>query len=128
MEDGKFFDGVLYGDSQDLKSRKQKNKIEDLMEFDNVDILPIYLIAKDKTRVMRQLTRENNPDVKEIVRRFSTDEDDFSDITIQGNIAYKKFFEDQPIYVVENESQNIDDVARTIQNLVSSWAKKDEVS
>ena len=101
--------------------------VENLMEFDNIDILPIYLLAKDKTRVMRQLMRENDPDVKEIIRRFSTDEEDFNDITIQGNIAYKKFFEDQPIYVVENESQNIDDVAKTIQNLVSSWTKKDKV-
>ena len=59
--------------------------------------------------------------------RHKPTEDDFNDITIQGNIAYKKFFEDQPIYVVENESQNIDDVAKTIQNLVSSWTKKDKV-
>lgn len=102
--------------------------VENLMEFENVDVLPIYLIAKDKTRIIRQLTRENEPDVKEIVRRFSTDENDFDDITIQGDIAYKKFFEAQPIYVVENETQNIDDVAKTIQNLVSSWAKTDKVS
>ena len=77
---------------------------------------------------MRKLTRVNVSVLKDIIRRFSTAEEDFNDITIKGNIAYKKFFEDQPIYVVENESQNIDDVARTIQNLVSSWAKKDKVS
>jgi guanylate kinase len=40
--------------------------------------LSIYKInCSDKTRLLRQLNRENNPDVKEIIRRFSADEEDF---------------------------------------------------
>ena len=35
-------------------------------------------MAKDKTRLLRCLNREENPDCEEICRRFMTDEQDFA--------------------------------------------------
>lgn len=46
----------------------------------DIQVIGFYVKAEDKTRMLRQLNRETNPDVKEIVRRFSADEEDFYDI------------------------------------------------
>lgn len=46
------------------------------MEYD-IDLFPIWVKANDKTRLMRQLMRETNPDCKEIVRRYEADNEDF---------------------------------------------------
>ena len=45
----------------------------------DIQVFPIFIEASDKTRMLRQLNREANPDVKEIVRRFKADEEDFSE-------------------------------------------------
>lgn len=45
----------------------------------NLDIFPVWVWASPKTRLMRQLVREPNPDCDEIVRRFKSDEEDFED-------------------------------------------------
>lgn len=57
--------------------------IEILQQNDNIDLTVIYIQADDKDRLLRQLMRENNPDVHEIVRRFSTDEKDFDGARIE---------------------------------------------
>lgn len=41
------------------------------------DIKTLYLDISDKERLLRSLTREKNPDCKEICRRFLADEDDW---------------------------------------------------
>ena len=43
----------------------------------DVKLFAYYLKCDDKTRLLRQLNREEHPDVHEIVRRFGTDEEDF---------------------------------------------------
>lgn len=48
-----------------------------LYETDNLNIYPFQIVADDKIRVLRQLNREEYPDVKEICRRFLADEKDF---------------------------------------------------
>ena len=53
--------------------------IKSLAAQDNILLHIVYVKASDKTRLLRQLNREQNPNVKEIVRRFSTDEADFLD-------------------------------------------------
>ena len=72
-----------------------------LMSLSNVAVLPIYVIADDKTRILRQLNREENPDVKEIIRRFSTDENDFTDVE----------YDTEPIVVRNNDDDTIRSVA-----------------
>lgn len=54
--------------------------IDALLESPEVDLTVFYVHASDKTRLMRQLNREHNPDVEEIIRRYSTDKEDFNDL------------------------------------------------
>lgn len=45
---------------------------------DEYDIKIIRLKVNDKTRLLRQLNREENPNVDEIIRRWKTDKEDFA--------------------------------------------------
>lgn len=55
--------------------------VRSLMKREDIDLTVIYLVANDKQRLLRQLNREDMPNVKEIVRRYSTDEVDFADLS-----------------------------------------------
>ena len=50
------------------------------MPIDGVKVLGYLLECDDKERLLRQLNRESDPDVHEIIRRFMADEEDFADI------------------------------------------------
>lgn len=54
-----------------------------LASMPDVIVCPLYVHASDKTRLLRQLNRETDPDVKEIIRRFGADESDFSEENLQ---------------------------------------------
>jgi guanylate kinase len=54
--------------------------VRQLLDRDDCHVSVFWVQAADKTRLLRQLNREEWPDVKEIVRRFSADEEDFKDI------------------------------------------------
>ena len=45
-----------------------------------VDVTVFRITCTDKIRLLRQLNREENPDVDEIVRRYKTDKEDFFDL------------------------------------------------
>lgn len=47
------------------------------MENEDCDVLVLWVRTPPKERLLRQLMREQYPNVHEIVRRFSTDETDF---------------------------------------------------
>lgn len=49
-----------------------------LQSIPDIMVYSIFVDAPDKVRLLRQLNREENPDVKEIIRRFGADEADFS--------------------------------------------------
>ena len=53
--------------------------LEALMANKNLTVLTLYVRASDKERMLRQLNREENPDVYEIIRRFKADDIDFED-------------------------------------------------
>lgn len=55
----------------------------------DIKLLAYYLQCEDKTRLLRQLNREEHPDVHEIVRRFSTDEEDFEWLDEDDEIIVK---------------------------------------
>ena len=82
------FRGWAYGTSTDALDENKINigvfnpeGIDKLFSLDHhIDLYVVYLIADDKTRLLRQLNREEHPDVQEIVRRFGTDEKDFQDV------------------------------------------------
>ena len=60
-----------------------------LQSIPDIMVYSIFVDAPDKVRLLRQLNREENPDVKEIIRRFGADEADFSpDNLIDINFQY----------------------------------------
>lgn len=46
---------------------------------DELDLTIVYVQTNDKVRLIRQLNREEEPDVDEILRRYRTDQWDFID-------------------------------------------------
>ena len=44
---------------------------------EGINLKVFYIDVDDKTRLLRQLNREENPDVDEIIRRYGTDKVDF---------------------------------------------------
>lgn len=68
--------------------------VKTLKQFDNsiIDTKVYYVAAPDKMRLIRQLNREKNPDIEEILRRYQTDKKDFHnfnyDIILNNNGSY----------------------------------------
>lgn len=54
--------------------------IETLLTIKNIELQVFYVRCSDKERLIRQLQREENPNIKEIFRRYKTDEEDFFDL------------------------------------------------
>mgnify|MGYP003292612109 FL=1 len=85
-----------------------------LQSIPGIMVYSIFIDAPDKVRLLRQLNREENPDVKEIVRRFGADEADFSpDNLIDINFQYTmdnsgKYGLYQLSHELANEILNID--------------------
>lgn len=67
--------------------------IRTMLEDPRLDVRPVYVQVSDKTRLTRALNREEEPDCKEICRRFLTDEEDFKDIDFE----YKIFNNERPL-------------------------------
>lgn len=51
--------------------------VEQLQMRSDIDLIIIRVRASAKTRLLRQLNREEHPDVNEIVRRYIADQNDF---------------------------------------------------
>lgn len=90
LEDSNF-NGWWYGTSIDALRTDMVNVgvfnpegIRSLLKFQDLFDIHIYWIqAMPKTRMLRQLNREQNPDVNEIVRRYGADEADFANIDFE---------------------------------------------
>ncbi len=50
-----------------------------LVQDNRIKILPIYIYASDKTRLIRSLSREKNPDCAKICKRYFIDEEEFKE-------------------------------------------------
>ena len=81
------FNGWFYGTAKQSMDETVVNigvfnpeGIEALFESNEVDVTVYYVRATDKNRLLRQLNRENNPDVDEIIRRFKADREDFCEL------------------------------------------------
>lgn len=46
----------------------------------DIHVIGFYIKCNDKERLLRQLNREQHPNVKEIIRRYGTDEADFFEL------------------------------------------------
>ena len=54
--------------------------IESLLAIPDCRVIVFRIGADDKTRLLRQLNREEDPDVREVIRRFQADYKDFDHI------------------------------------------------
>lgn len=54
-----------------------------LLDRPDIDLKVYYVRASAKARLLRQLNREDNPNVDEIVRRYTADEKDFYDLDFE---------------------------------------------
>lgn len=68
--------------------------IDSIAAHKDIEMVVFYVEAKDKTRLLRQLNRETDPDVHEIIRRFKTDEIDFEDLDFHYNVLVNENEED----------------------------------
>lgn len=91
------FNGWHYGTALDELSTDMINigvfnpqGIECLLEDSRLEIFPIHIYARDKTRLIRSLTREEEPDCYEICRRFQTDMEDFCDIKFDYQVIFNE--------------------------------------
>lgn len=87
--------------------------IDILKDREDIDLRVFYIKTKDKNRLIRQLNREEDPDVEEIIRRFKTDKEDFYDLDFY-------YFE-----LVNDTTNDFNDVVDFISRLTdrSFWAK-----
>lgn len=74
-----------------------------------LNILPIEIIASDKARLIHQLQREINPNIREILRRYDADENDFKDIPFSYCAVY-------------NEDGLLQDAKRDVANIINSYS------
>lgn len=51
-----------------------------LSNNENINLLIFFVSVKDKERLIRSLEREENPDIKEVIRRYEADDKDFLNI------------------------------------------------
>lgn len=77
---------------------------------ENINIQVFYISSSDKSRLLRQLYREEYPDVSEICRRFLADEEDFKNLNFPFRKLRNSFESDvsQCIAIIEetiNEMQ-----------------------
>lgn len=71
-----------------------------------VNFIPFYLKVSDKNRLLRQLNREGNPNVEEIVRRFLRDKLDFEDFERNTTLNY-----------IELKNDNLEDFDKACQKI-----------
>lgn len=68
--------------------------IDSLLGRRDVEVHVFYVIASPKDRLLRQLNREKDPNVDEIIRRYKADEIDFADLDFEYNVLYNEIYED----------------------------------
>ena len=120
------FNGWIYGTNiDDLKPDcvnieiLSPEAIETISQDDRINIFILGCRCNDKTRLIRQLLREDDPDVNEIIRRFSADKRDFSDFEMTHcSHNYGIIYTDSGLSISEEAAEAV--------NLVRSWAEEDK--
>jgi guanylate kinase len=81
------FNGWYYGTSYNALKEDMPNigvfnpdGIRALLELPDIDLTVYRIKCSNKTRLLRQLNREQNPNVDEIIRRYTTDSIDFENL------------------------------------------------
>ena len=68
--------------------------IRTLLSLENVRVIPVYIYRPAKLRLIGQLTREENPNVSEIIRRAAADEKDFAILPFDYYLIENGIYED----------------------------------
>lgn len=71
----------------------------------DIDLTVYRVICSDKIRLLRQLNREEHPNVDEIIRRYKTDKDDFYDLEFEYIELQNEINLDLPLAVKKILSQ-----------------------
>ena len=87
------FNGWFYGTLKDKLSEDKINiavlnpqGIESMLLHSDIDLKVFYLDVPGKIRLIRQLQREENPDIPEIYRRYIADDEDFYNLPFKYEI------------------------------------------
>lgn len=88
--------------------------IDSLMAHSNIQLVVYYVTASDKTRLLRQLNREEKPNVDEIIRRFKTDKIDFYDLDFHYNEVINETSDD-----LKNNAEIIRAATLRLQNRIN---------
>ena len=108
------FNGWYYGTGiDDIKPDKinigvfNPEGIKQLKKNSNVEVIVWRITCRDDVRLKRQLNREDNPNVEEIIRRYNTDKEDFSNLDFQLD------------YIIRNEKPaDLADVQTMFEHIV----------
>lgn len=76
--------------------------IDALLEDSRLEVYPVIVYAPDKTRLIRQLIREEFPDCEEICRRFQTDNKDFLQCDFEPFFVWENYEEEDPFIQEQN--------------------------
>lgn len=68
--------------------------VRQLLDREDCHVSIYWVAAADKTRLLRQLNREDKPNTDEIIRRYSADAEDFKDIDFSHFIVPNETWED----------------------------------
>ncbi len=95
------FNGWYYGTMKQALSEEKVNigvfnptGIRSLLKREDIELKVFYVRAPAKKRLIRQLNREDNPNVDEVIRRYTTDKEDFSKIDFHYEDIQNRFVED----------------------------------
>lgn len=89
--------------------------IDSIIAHRDIDLCVFLIEADDKNRLLRQLNREESPDVHEIIRRFKTDESDFAELDFHHNYLINN---------TEEDLQNCVNVIEAIAKILEGELKK----
>lgn len=89
-------------------------RLDVLSDNFQIDLKIVLITASDKERLLRSLNRENDPDVKEIIRRYQADEEDFKYIHI-----------DHEVIEIPNHDSDLTKAGLEILHIVDEWGKID---
>lgn len=91
--------------------------IEILQQDNRVNVYVIKVGAAPKTRLIRQLNREDNPDIDEIIRRYKTDEMDFLEADFKHHYHFSN-----------NDEKNFQESVNDLIPRIKVWAKENNLS
>lgn len=110
------FNNWFYGTSYDSVKKDCINigvfnpeGIKSLIRRKDCNLCVFWIRTDDKTRLLRQLNREEHPDVEEIIRRYSTDKKDFFDLE-----------NELPISIINLRNDRFEDIEANVEAIMRS--------